>query len=54
VARNGLIPPPPKGVANNGLQVEFISILAQAQKAVATVGIERRHSFHRPWHAGRS
>jgi hypothetical protein len=45
MARNGLIPPPPKGVDNNGLQVEFISILAQAQKAVATAGIERMWQF---------
>ena len=44
-SRNGLIPPPPKGVDNSGLQVEFISILAQAQKAVATAGIERMWQF---------
>jgi len=36
MSRNGLIPPAPPGVAARGLQVEFISILAQAQKAVAT------------------
>jgi hypothetical protein len=40
MARNDLIPPLPSGVDGNGLQVEFISILDQAQKAVATVGIE--------------
>ena len=49
MARNGLVPPPPrslgKGLDNNGLQVEFISILAQAQKAVATAGIERMWQF---------
>src|SRR5690349_7998822 len=45
MARDGLIPPPPKGVDNNGQQVEFISILAQAQKAVATAGIERMWQF---------
>ena len=41
MVHNGLIPPPPRGLDSNGLQVEFISILAQAQKAAATAGIER-------------
>ena len=49
MARNGLLPPAPKGLARdlggNGLQVEFISILAQAQKSVATAGIERMWQF---------
>jgi hypothetical protein len=49
LARNGLIPPAPPSLARvldgNGLQVEFISILAQAQKAVATTGIERMWQF---------
>ena len=45
MARNGLIPPVPRGIDGNGLQVEFISILAQAQKAVATAGIERMWQF---------
>jgi len=45
MSRNGLIPPAPPGVAARGLQVEFISILAQAQKAVATAGIERLWQF---------
>jgi hypothetical protein len=48
MTRNGLIPPLPRGVDGNGLQVEFISILAQAQKAVATVGIERMCSARLP------
>lgn len=45
MARNGLIPPPPEGMDAAGMQVEFISILAQAQKAVATAGIERMWQF---------
>jgi hypothetical protein len=49
MARNGLLPTPPHGLdralVDGGLQVEFISILAQAQKAVATAGIERLWQF---------
>jgi hypothetical protein len=41
MVRNGLLPPAPKRLDGNDLQVEFISILAQAQKSVATAGIER-------------
>ena len=39
--RNGLIPPAPEELQGQNLKVEYISILAQAQKAVATSGIER-------------
>lgn len=45
MARNGRIPEPPRGLDGRGLQVEFISILAQAQKSAATVGIERMWQF---------
>jgi hypothetical protein len=46
MSRNGLIPPPPRGLDAGALQVEFISIvLAQAQKAVATGAIERFWQF---------
>nr|WP_296379401.1 portal protein [Reyranella sp.] len=45
MARNGRIPEPPRGLDGRGLQVEFISILAQAQKSVATAGIERMWQF---------
>jgi hypothetical protein len=45
MARNGMIPPLPRGLDGSGLQVEFISILAQAQKSVATAGIERMWQF---------
>lgn len=39
--RRGLLPPPPEEVRGANLRVEFISILAQAQKAVGTATIER-------------
>jgi len=45
MARNGALPPPPHGLDLAALQVEFTSILAQAQKAVATTGIERLWQF---------
>jgi hypothetical protein len=45
MARNGLIPPPPAGLDLSGLQVEFISLLATAQKAAATGAIERFWQF---------
>jgi hypothetical protein len=45
MVRNGLIPPAPPSFDGRGLQVEFISILAQAQKSVATAGIERMWQF---------
>ncbi len=44
-ARNRLIPPPPPGLSLAGLQVEFISLLASAQKAAATGAIERFWQF---------
>jgi len=43
--RNGLIPPPPEELQGKNLKVEYISILAQAQKSVATSGIERLVDF---------
>lgn len=36
-----LIPPPPEELGDVALKVDYISILAQAQRSVATVGIER-------------
>ena len=38
--RRGDIPPPPPEIAREGLQIEFISILAQAQKQAGLAGIE--------------
>ena len=44
-ARHGLIPPPPHGIDLAGLQIEFVSVLAQAQKSVGTGAIERFWQF---------
>lgn len=43
--RKGLIPPPPKELNEQQLKIEYISILAQAQQAVATGSIERLSGF---------
>lgn len=39
--RAGAIPPPPEALADQELNVEFVSVLAQAQRAVSTNGIDR-------------
>ena len=39
------LPPPPPELEGRDLQIEYISILAQAQKAVATGSIERTAAF---------
>ena len=43
--RRGELPPPPPELQGVDLNVEYISILAQAQKAVATGSIERGMAF---------
>lgn len=43
--RQGLIPPPPEEIADQPLKVEYISIMAQAQRAVGIAGIERLTSY---------
>jgi hypothetical protein len=43
--RRGLVPPAPPEIAGQELKVEYISIMAQAQKLVATAGIERFVGF---------
>lgn len=43
--RNDFLPPPPPELQNSELKIEYISMLAQAQKAVATGGIERGFAF---------
>lgn len=43
--RRGMLPPPPPELVNQDLKIEYISILAQAQKAVATGAIERSFAF---------
>lgn len=40
-----LIPPPPQEISEMQLKTEYISILAQAQKLVGTVGVERVMGF---------
>lgn len=41
----GALPPPPKELVGKELRVEYVSILAQAQRAVATSGMERLAEF---------
>lgn len=43
--RNGELPPPPPDLQGQELKIEYISMLAQAQKAVATGAIERVWAF---------
>ncbi|EPY03498.1 portal protein [Magnetospirillum fulvum] len=43
--RGPLLPPPPEALAGQPLRVEYISILAEAQKSVAVGSIERLMSF---------
>lgn len=43
--RRGMLPPPPPDLQNEDLKIEYISMLAQAQKAVATGGLERLWAF---------
>ena len=45
MAKNGLLPEPPIEIQETELKVEYISMLAQAQKAVGTGSIERVFSF---------
>ena len=37
----GIVPPPPPELQNMDINVEFVSMLAQAQRAVATNGVDR-------------
>lgn len=43
--RRGELPPPPPDLEGQELKVEYVSMLAQAQKAVATGSIERGAAF---------
>jgi head-to-tail connecting protein len=45
MTRHGMVPPAPRSVRREQLTIEFISMLAQAQKAVATGAIERFWQF---------
>lgn len=44
-ARNGVLPPPPPEVGNQPVGIEFVSMLATAQRAAASSGIERLFAF---------
>jgi hypothetical protein len=39
--QTGMVPPPPEELAGMDLNVEYVSMLAQAQRAVATNGVDR-------------
>jgi hypothetical protein len=43
--RKGMIPPAPPEIEGTALKVEYVSIMAQAQKLVATAGVERFVGF---------
>jgi hypothetical protein len=43
--RNGILPPPPPELNNRDLDVEYVSVLAQAQRLVNTGGIDRMTAF---------
>lgn len=39
--RQGMLPEPPPGIDPDGLEIEYVSILADAQRAIGTASIER-------------
>jgi hypothetical protein len=43
--RNGLLPPVPQELSGQKIKVEYISMLAEAQKAASTAGVERLAQF---------
>ena len=43
--RQGLIPPPPKELEGMNLKVEYVSIMAQAQKLIGITGVDRFTGF---------
>jgi hypothetical protein len=45
MVRQGMVPPPPSELEGMPLKVEYISIMAQAQKLVGVAGIERFAGF---------
>ncbi len=44
--RRGLLPPPPPSLARVPIEIEYVSMLALAQRAAATAGIERWVAFN--------
>lgn len=45
LTRAGQIPPPPRELSGVDLDVEYISIMAQAQKLIGTVGVQKALEF---------
>ncbi len=45
LARSGKLPPPPPELVGRDYQIEYISVLAQAQKLVGTTAIEQTAAF---------
>ncbi len=45
MVRNGLTPPPPEELQGMDLKVEYISVMAQAQRAIGTSSLERISAF---------
>ena len=43
--RNGVLPPPPQELQDKEINVEYVSVLAQAQRLVATGALERLSGF---------
>jgi hypothetical protein len=43
--RSGLIPPPPQEIQDQEIQINYVSMLAEAQRAASTIGIERSFAF---------
>lgn len=43
--RSGVLPPPPPEIENSELSVEYVSVLAQAQRMVAVGGLERLTAY---------
>ena len=43
--QNGVLPPPPEELQNKELNVEYVSVLAQAQRLVATGAVDRLVGF---------
>lgn len=41
MSRAGIFPPPPPGIAGQNIEIQYVSMLATAQAAAATGGIER-------------
>src|SRR5262249_6335214 len=41
MSRAGILPPPPPDIAGRTIQIEYVNMLATAQSAAATTGIER-------------